>query len=122
MTAATTAHEDQVESLLGHLGESDCFIVCAVFALDVSPPRQGWVFYALWVHLEVFGSHRVVRPVHAIVNLVTLFGSLGSCTELALELEIVSLVYDVLSRLQHIVTVITEAHAFEVMASLGHKV
>ena len=122
MTATTATHEDQVESLLSHLGESDRFIVCAEFALNITPTRQGRVFNALWVHLEVLSPHRVVRPIHTIVDLVALFGSLGSCTKLALELEIVSLIHDVLPRLQHIVTVITEAHALKVMASLGHKV
>lgn len=122
MTATTATHEDQVESLLGHLGESDRFVVCTEFALNVTPTRQGRVLNALWVHLEVLSPHRVVRPIHTIVNLVSLFGSLGSSAKFALELEIVSLIYDVLPRLQHIVTVITEAHALEVMASLGHKV
>ena len=41
MTAATAAHEDQVESLLSHLGESDRFIVCAEFALNITPTREG---------------------------------------------------------------------------------
>lgn len=116
---AFSANKNQVQLVLGDLGEADCLVVPAPLAREVTPTRKGGVFDALRVYVQLLSASGEVALVNTIVHLVALLCELLSVTQLAFVLEDVALVDLVLARLKHVVTFGAKAHTLKLLLR-GH--
>ena len=85
-TAALAANKNQVEALLGDLGEADCFIVLAMLAFNITAARQCRVFDTLRVHLQVLSPSAVISLVNTIFEFTPFLSTLVPFAKFALEL------------------------------------
>jgi hypothetical protein len=106
--------EDEVKTVLSGLGVSDGFLSATVRANDILATGESGVLNALRIDIEVFCTSCVVCPVHTVVDFITLSGSLVVVTHVALELEVgVISLSTVFHRLEHVITLLAEAHSLE---------
>jgi len=124
---APGAHEDEVHPVLGRVDERDRLIVLALLATDVLLARESRVFDALLVDLEevsraVIGpafpsssrSLLLARPVDAVVRLIAGLSALAMAADPALVDQTSCIVVEPLFLgLEHVVTLLTEAHTSE---------
>ena len=121
MSSTFGTHEDQVQTVLSGLGVSNSFSRVTMRALDVLAAGESGVLNALRIDIEVFCASCVIGPVHAVVDFITLSCSLVVMTHVALELEVGVISFPtVFLGLEHVITLLAEAHSFELRVCTLH--
>ena len=129
IVGALGADKDKVHSILGRVHESDGLVVSTPFAVHIFAPGKSRVFHTLLVNVEeelrglsggsltnpaLSPSRWLTRPENTMVSLVIGLSSLVVTTNPAVIEQppniIVSVPFTVFLWLQHVVTLLAEAH------------